>query len=231
VYADNPGVIQVKVCCIASLEEARIAIAHGASAIGLVSEMPSGPGVIPEPLIAEIAAAVPAGIGTFLLTSRQDVGAIVAQQRRTGVNTLQICDDLAPGAHLALRRALPGVALVQVVHVDGEEAVARAAAVAPQVDAILLDSGNQRLAVKELGGTGRRHDWAISRRIREAVDVPVYLAGGLRAENVAEAVSTVGPYGLDVCTGVRTEGRLDPAALARLIAALGSPLPARIESA
>lgn len=213
---------RVKVCCIASVDEARLAIGAGASALGLVSEMPSGPGVIPEPLIAEIANAVPPGIGTFLLTCRQDADGIVVQQRRTGVNTIQLCDDLAPGAHRALRRALPGIALVQVVHVDGEEAIARAAAVAPQVDAILLDSGNQKLAVKELGGTGRRHDWSISRRIREAVAVPVYLAGGLRPVNVAEAIATVGPYGLDVCSGVRTEGRLDASALERFFAAVTS---------
>jgi phosphoribosylanthranilate isomerase len=213
-------VTRVKVCCIASVEEARLAIAAGASAVGLVSEMPSGPGVIPEALIAEIAAAVPREVGTFLLTCRQEVDEIAGQQRRTGVNTIQICDDLAPGAHGELRRALPGVALVQVVHVDGEGALARAAAAAAHVDAILLDSGNQNLAVKELGGTGRRHDWTISRRIRESVAVPVYLAGGLRAHNVAEAVATVGPYGLDVCTGVRAEGRLDPAALERFFAAL-----------
>jgi phosphoribosylanthranilate isomerase len=213
---------RVKVCCIASVDEARMAIDAGASAVGLVSEMPSGPGVIPEPLIAEIAAAVPPGIGTFLLTCRQEVDAIVDQRRRTGVNTIQLCDDLAPGAHAGLRRDLPGVALVQVVHVDGEGAVARAEAVARHVDAILLDSGNQKLAVKELGGTGRRHDWAISRRIRQAVAVPVYLAGGLRPENVAEAIAVVGPYGLDICSGVRTEGRLDAAALERFFAAVTS---------
>lgn len=211
---------RVKVCCIASIEEARMAIAHGADAIGLVSEMPSGPGVIPEALIAEIAAGVPPGIGTFLLTSRPTVDAIVAQQRRTGVNTIQICDDLPVGALPALRAALPGVSLVQVVHVDGEGALARARAWAPHVDAILLDSGNQKLAVKELGGTGRRHDWAISRRIREGVDVPVYLAGGLTAASVAEAVATVGPFALDVCSGVRTAGRLDPDRLAPFFAAV-----------
>lgn len=200
---------RVKVCCIASVEEARLAIRLGAAAIGLVSEMPSGPGVIPEPLIAEIAAVVPPGIGTFLLTSRQSVDGIVNQQRRTRVNTVQVCDDLAEGALEGLRTALPGIALVQVIHVDGDGAIARAAAVASSVDAILLDSGNQRLAVKELGGTGRRHDWTISRRIREQVDVPVYLAGGLTAENVAEAIAVVQPFALDVCSGVRIEGRLD----------------------
>jgi len=138
-----------------------------------------------EALIAEIAAATPAGIDTFLLTCNPDVDAIAGQQRRTRVTTIQICDDLAPGAHQRLRAAVPGVTLVQVVHVDGQGAVARAVTIGPQVDAILLDSGNQKLAVKELGGTGRRHDWSISRRIRDAVPVPVYLAGGLRADNVA----------------------------------------------
>jgi phosphoribosylanthranilate isomerase len=211
---------RVKVCCIASVEEARLAIRHGAAAIGLVSEMPSGPGVIPEPLIAEIAAGVPPAIGTFLLTCRQLVDGIVAQQRRTGVNTIQICDDLPLRAYEELRAALPGVALVQVIHVDGDDAVGRAVAVAPSVDAILLDSGNQKLAVKELGGTGRRHDWTISRRIREQVGVPVYLAGGLQAGNVGEAIATVGPFALDVCSGVRTEGRLDEARLKAFFAAV-----------
>ena len=121
----------VKVCCIQDLEEARLAIQHGASAIGLVSEMPSGPGVIPEPLIVEIAASVPAGIGTFLLTSRQSVADIVEQQRRTGVNTIQICDDLAVGSHEELKAALPGVAVVQVVHVDGEAAISVASTIVP----------------------------------------------------------------------------------------------------
>lgn len=210
---------RLKVCCIATVEEMRMAVAAGGSAVGLVSEMPSGPGVIPEPLIAEIAAATPAGIDSFLLTCNPDVDAIAGQQRRTRVTTIQVCDDLAPGAHARLRAAVPGVTLVQVVHVDGEGAIARAEGVAGHVDAILLDSGNQALAVKELGGTGRRHDWSISRRIRDAVGVPVYLAGGLRADNVAEAIAVVNPYGLDVCSGVRTGGRLDPAKLAAFVAA------------
>ncbi len=89
------------------------------------------------------------------------------------------------------------------------------------VDAVLLDSGNPRLAVKELGGTGRRHDWQVSRRVVEAVRAQVWLAGGLTPANVSEAVATVGPYGLDVCSGVRTNGALDGAKVAALFAALG----------
>ena len=206
--------VRVKICCIASVEEAWLAIEHGASALGLVSEMPSGPGVIAEDLIAEIAAAAPPGVASFLLTAQVDVEAIIEQQRRTRVNTLQLVDALPSGAHRALRKALPGIALVQVVvHVRGQESVSEAAEVAPYVDAILLDSGNPKLAIKELGGTGRVHDWQISRQIRERINRPIFLAGGLKPDNVHEAISFVGPYGLDLCNGVRTDGKLDPAKL------------------
>lgn len=211
---------RVKVCCISSVEEVRLAVDLGASALGLVSAMPSGPGVIADALIAEIAPRVPPGVASVLLTSQTDVETIVQQQRRARVNALQLVDRLPPGSHRRLRAALPGIALVQVIHVGGAAALPEAVAVAPEVDAILLDSGDQSLAVKELGGTGRVHDWAISRRIREALDVPVFLAGGLVPENAAEAIARVGPYGLDVCSGVRTDGRLDPLKLERFMAAV-----------
>lgn len=209
---------RVKVCCIASAEEARAAVECGAAALGLVSEMPSGPGVIAEELIAEIAARVPPPVATFLLTCRQDARSIIEQQRRCRVNTLQLCDRVPAEVYGELRAELPGVSLVQVIHVRGEESLAEALAVARHVDALLLDSGNQSLAVKELGGTGRTHDWRVSRRVVEAANVPVFLAGGLRPENVAEAVSTVRPFGLDVCSGVRTDGRLDAEKLKRFFA-------------
>lgn len=186
-----------------------MAIEHGASAVGLVSEMPSGPGPIPETLIAEIAATIPPGISSFLLTCRQDAASIIDQQRRLRVNTIQICDRLPAGSHRELRDALPGVSLVQVVHVTGPESIDEAVEIAPHVDAILLDSGNQSLAIKELGGTGRTHDWSLSRKIREAIDVPLFLAGGLKPHNVAAAIQEVQPFGIDVCSGLRTDGALD----------------------
>src|SRR2546423_2539927 len=211
---------RVKICCIASVEEAWMAIEAGASAIGLVSEMPSGPGPIPESLIAEIAANVPPGVSSFLLTCKQDVAEIIDQQRRLRVNTIQICDRLPPGSHQELREALPGVSLVQVVHVTGLEAVDEAIEVAPHVDAVLLDSGNQSLAIKELGGTGRTHDWKLSRRIREAIDVPLFLAGGLNPTNVAAAIREVQPFGIDVCSGLRTNGSLDREKLSAFVRAI-----------
>jgi phosphoribosylanthranilate isomerase len=212
------------------VDEAWTAIRHGASALGLVSAMPSGPGVIGEDAIAEIARRVPPGISSFLLTSATDADAVIDQQRRCGTNTVQLCDAVDEAEYEKMRRAMPGVALVQVIHVRGEDSVGEALSVAPHVNAILLDSGNPSLAVKELGGTGRVHDWSLSRRIREAVDVPVYLAGGLREENVADAISRVQPFGLDLCSSVRTDGKLDAAKLERFFAATVRPSPASAET-
>ena len=213
---------RVKICCMASVAEAWLAIEHGASAVGLVSAMPSGPGPIAEDLIAQIAATIPPGVSSFLLTCEQNVAAIIDQQRRLRVNTIQICDRLAAGSYAQLRAALPGVSLVQVVHVTGPEAIDEAIRVAPEVDAILLDSGNQSLPIKELGGTGRTHDWRLSHAIRESIDVPLYLAGGLKPENVAAAIREVQPFGIDVCSGLRTEGRLDPQKLAAFFQAVSA---------
>lgn len=197
-----------------------MAIAHGAAALGLVSAMPSGPGVIPEEQIAEIAVSIPPPIATFLLTSRQDAESIIAQQRCCRTNTIQIVDRFL-GSYEDLRNALPGISIVQVVHVTGPESVEEAMAAATHVDAILLDSGNPTLVTKELGGTGRRHNWRLSRQIREQIDVPLFLAGGLKPENVRQAVEEVGPFGIDICTGVRSEGKLDERKLRSLFANLG----------
>jgi phosphoribosylanthranilate isomerase len=197
-----------------------MAIRYGADALGLVSAMPSGPGVIGEDAIAEIAAQIPQPIATFLLTSSRDPDEIIAQQKRCGANTLQLVDVQEPSTYARVREALPGVALVQVVHVTDDASSEEAEALAPHVDALLLDSGNPDAAVKELGGTGRTHDWAVSQQIRQRVDVPVFLAGGLHAENVGAALGQVQPFGIDLCSGVRTDGQLDEAKLRRFMHAV-----------
>ena len=200
---------RVKICCIASHEEALMAVTCGASAIGLVSAMPSGPGVIDEERICRIAGKIPPAIGSFLLTSRVDAHSIIAQQRRCRTNTVQLCDRIDHTSYAELREALPGIALVQVIHVHGKESIREAEKIAPHVDALLLDSGNQNLPVKELGGTGRVHDWSMSKQIRASVNTPVFLAGGLTSQNVRQAIEEVEPFGVDVCSGVRTNGKLD----------------------
>lgn len=224
-----PTRTSVKVCCIASEQEARLAVRSGAAAIGLVSRMPSGPGPIPETRIREIARTVPPDVATFLLTCETTADPIIAQQRFCGTNTIQLVDDVEPAVHQQLRDELPGIKLVQVVHVQGDESVRRAVAVAPFVDAILLDSGNPRLPTKILGGTGRPHDWTVSRRIRDSVNVPIFLAGGLNPDNVHSAIQQVSPFGVDVCSGLRIDGRLDEARLIAFMRAVNDS--ASIENA
>ncbi len=218
---------RVKVCCIESEAEARLAVGAGADALGLVSAMPSGPGVIDEELIRRIATGAPPPVATFLLTPLTEPDAIVAQWRRCRTSVIQLvaslgAGPLAPAQVLAAVRAqLPGVKLVPVVHVEGEAALAEARTLAAAgADALLLDSGRPSAAVPELGGTGRTHDWTLSRRIVAASPVPVFLAGGLRAENVGAAIAAAAPFGVDVCSGVRRDGRLDPEALAAFLEAV-----------
>lgn len=216
----------VKICCIASVEEALLALGAGARALGLVSAMPSGPGVIGDEAIAAIATAVrrhaPAA-DTFLLTARTRAEAIAEQHAAAGTTTLQLVDHVPHDELRRLRALRPQARLVQVIHVRDAAALEEARAAAPHVDALLLDSGNPALAVKELGGTGRTHDWTLSRRIRDAVHpLPLFLAGGLHAGNVAAAIATVRPHGLDLCSKVRTEGRLDAGKLGAFMAAVAA---------
>lgn len=194
-----------------------MAINYGASAIGLVSEMPSGPGVIPEDLITEIALSVPKSISTFLLTSKRDTASIIEQQIRCKVNTIQLCDSLAEGDYTDFRKEIPGINIIQVIHVVDKSSVEEAISIAPLVDGLLLDSGNVRSSIKELGGTGRTHNWVLSRAIVKSSQTPVWLAGGLNPENIIAAIEAVSPFGVDICSGVRSDGKLDELKLAQFV--------------
>ena len=199
----------IKICCISSVEEANLAINAGATALGLVGHMPSGPGIISDGLIAEIAGSTPKHIDTFLLTSETDIDQIIQHHSKVNTSTIQIVDGLTKGTHLQLKSALPSVNIVQVLHVLDESSIEEAIEISNNVDAILLDSGNPNLNTKELGGTGRIHNWNISKTIVDKVKIPVFLAGGLNSDNVSKAIKEVNPYGLDLCSGVRTNGNLD----------------------
>ncbi len=214
---------RLKVCCISSREEAALAIRLGAEALGLVSAMPSGPGVIDEALITEIARSVPPPVATFLLTSRTTGEAIADQVAACGTSVVQIVDAIDPREYAVIRRRLPSLRIVQVLHVWEDGAIDEARRCAPLVDALLLDSGRPRPAdgsAPTLGGTGQVHNWEVSARIVRAVDRPVFLAGGLSMTNAAEAVRVVRPFGLDVCSGVRTASRLDEDKLCAMIEAM-----------
>ena len=206
---------RVKICCISSEEEAQIAIEAGADALGLVGEMPSGPGVITDVLIAQIAKAVSPPTATFLLTSQTSATGVIDHHKKVNTTTIQLVDAPEMGSYDLIRSSLPAVKLVQVIHVIDEKSIQEAVEAANEVDAILLDSGNPNLKIKELGGTGRTHNWAISRKICEIIAKPVFLAGGLNPDNARKAIKDVKPFGLDICSGVRTQGRLDPEKLKR----------------
>ena len=211
---------RVKICCISSREEAVTAIQYGAAALGLVGKMPSGPGIITDEAIYSIAQIVPPPIATFLLTSETIAQDIIEHHQKVHTTTIQLVDALPNRDYLTIREQLPHIKLVQVIHVINEDSVEEAIEISQWVDAILLDSGNPNLSVKELGGTGRTHNWQLSRQIRENISIPVFLAGGLHPGNVKQAIETVEPFGVDLCSGVRTEGKLDERKLEAFFKAL-----------
>ena len=211
-------VTRIKICCISSPTEAELAVRYGANALGLVGPMPSGPGPIEIPLIHQIAKLIPPGVSSFLLTSETTTKGIIDLYHRTHPQVLQLVDEVeSMQVYTDLRREIPQVKLVQVIHVTGPESLDEANIVAPHVDALLLDSGNPKLAIKELGGTGRVHNWDISKAIVDDVDIPVFLAGGLNPQNVIEAIEKVNPYGVDICSGLRVNGKLNEELLATFI--------------
>ena len=214
---------RVKICCIASIAESQVAIDAGADALGLVAAMPSGPGPIPDSRIAEIAAAVPPPVSSFLLTAEITAATIAAHVLATHPTTVQIVSHIDPGESSKLAKLLPWTRRVQVVHVEGPEALDMIPLYAPHIHAFLLDSGRPTAAIPELGGTGRSHDWTISAAFVRASPRPVFLAGGLNAANVKTAIAAVHPFGVDICSGVRTNGHLDRAKLAQFFSVVSQP--------
>jgi phosphoribosylanthranilate isomerase len=212
---------RIKICCMGSVAEMELAVAAGADAVGLVAQMPSGAGIIADDRAAEIARATPPPVASILLTSRTDADNIAAHQRFVLATAVQLVWHIEPAEYPRLRALLPGVKLIQVVHVEDAGAGAIARDYAMLADALLLDSGRPSAAIAELGGTGRTHDWSVSRQIVDAVAVPVFLAGGLNPGNVAAAIVAVRPYGVDVCSGLRGgDGSLDADALSRFVLAV-----------
>lgn len=201
--------LPIKICCIQSIEEANLAIQAGSTALGLVSEMPSGWGPIPLERIGAIAAHIPPLVTSVLLTSRQSAREVIAQQQVARCNAIQIVDEFPIADYATLREQIPGVSILQAVHVFGPESIEKAKMIAPHVAGIILDTGSPHGETKVLGGTGKTHDWSISKAIVQEVSCPIFLAGGLNEENVTHGLELVQPFGLDLCTGVRTDNALD----------------------
>jgi len=172
-------------------------------------------------MIAEIAAFAPPPVATVLLTAETKAEAISAHIRVTNPTAVQIVAHIEPTESARLARLEPHVRRIQAIHVTGgEDALDLMDVYSPHIHAFLLDSGRPGEKIPVLGGTGRTHNWAVSSRFVQESTRPVFLAGGLTAENVGDALRQVQPFGLDLCSGVRTNGQLDAAKLATFMMAV-----------
>ena len=203
-----------------------MAVAAGADALGLVGPMPSGPGTIAVAEAAAIAASIPPPVAAVFLSAATELPVLEAQLARVRPAAVQLVAPCTPSLRAALKRTFPGLRIIQVLHVTGPESLDEAEKACRNSDALLLDSGRPGEDPPRLGGTGEPHDWRIARRIRDRVSLPVFLAGGLRPENVAAAIAAVRPFAVDVCSGVRRDGGLDRHRLCAFLAAAGDAPPA-----
>ncbi|MEL6346514.1 MAG: phosphoribosylanthranilate isomerase [Myxococcota bacterium] len=228
------GRTRVKICCIQDPDEAALAISLGADALGLVGPMPTGKGLIDDAMAHTVAARIPPPVSVFLLTSETTAEGIAAHVQRVGADTVQIVDHIDPRQSARLARLIPDIRRVQVLHVEDMGVLDLIDDYAPHVHAFLLDSGTVSGPERTLGGTGQTHDWSISGVFVEKSPLPVFLAGGLRPDNVATAIEVVRPFGVDLCTGVRTNGVLDRDKLTAFMAAVsgrgGHPPPLKLST-
>lgn len=213
--------IRVKICCIANADEAAIAVTAGADALGFVGEMPSGPGIVSDDQTRRIVRTTPPAVSTVALTSATKAAGIMQQLQACETDTVQVVQHIDPQEHRTLLDSMPHIKRLQVIHVEGPEVLNLIKDYEPWVDGFLLDSGRPSSAATEqeleLGGTGRVHDWAISAEFVKNTIKPVFLAGGLTPANVGEAIGRVKPFGVDLCSGIRVRGQLDPTRLTKFM--------------
>lgn len=211
---------RVKICCIANSQEAELAIRYGADALGLVGEMPSGPGIISDDVATEISSRTPPPVSTFLLTSETRADRIADHVLKVGASTVQIVTHIDTDESKRLADLIPHIRRVQVIHVEDDTCLSLIRIYEENCHAFLLDSGKPSAAVPELGGTGRTHNWEISRQFIMQSKLPVFLAGGLTPENVGNAIDKLQPFGVDLCSGVRSYDKLDEEKLSAFMKAV-----------
>jgi len=200
---------RIKICGITNVADALVAVESGADALGFNFYKGSPRYVAPVDarlVIRELPPEVLC-VGVFVNESKEAVESAVAE---SGAGAAQLHGDETPEfcAALNVRRLIKAL--------RGREGFEPKGAALYQTEAVLLDAYDPRA----WGGTGRTCDWELARRVREAVP-RMYLAGGLTPENVAEAIASVGPYGVDVCGGVEcAPGRKDHALVRRFVEAV-----------
>lgn len=192
--------MRVKICGITTPADAALAARLGADAVGVLVGLgqPSEDELDPD-RAAALVAALPPFVAGVLVTHRTDPGELGRLCRVVRPQIVQLHGGVATDTVAALRAQFPALRIVGCVHVEGERTLDEARRAAGMVDGIILDTKT----ATRVGGTGVPHDWSISRRVREALPAtPIVLAGGLTPDNVARAIATVGPYAVDVNSGV-----------------------------
>ena len=195
----RPNVPRVKICGMTLLEDVMAAATAGADGVGFLVglDYASEDGLQPT-AAANLVRRTPADILTVMVTHASTPARVEALVNEVRPRVVQVHCPFASPDLPRLMNTFPDVSWIRAIHVENEDSVDKALRAAEVFDALLLDtrSGDR------LGGTGKTHDWKISRRIRETIDKPVILAGGLTPDNVADAIRTVRPHGVDVNTGI-----------------------------
>jgi phosphoribosylanthranilate isomerase len=214
--------MKVKICGITNLEDAMQAISFGADALGFQVGMrhKTEDEVSPEEAKA-IVASLPPFVSYVMVTHLQDTKTIISLleliQKTT---TVQLHDDIDLKEISAIREKIPSVRIIKAIHLlDGSESPLQKLHNYDGIaDALILDSVN--LKEDRIGGTGMTHDWTLSKKMVDNSHLPIILAGGLTPDNVQYAIRSVGPYAVDVNSGVkisRTSRRKDPVKVRNLI--------------
>ena len=189
---------RTKLCGLASEHDLDAAIDAGTDMVGFVSDVPiETPRELAPDRAAALVGRVPEAVKSVLVTMPETPEAGAELVERVGPDAIQV-HGCSPNEITALaeRIAIPVIAAVDAA--DGT--LERYATTA---DALVLDSTDEQGA----GGTGETHDWARAREVVTDLDTPVLLAGGLTPENVAGAVATVAPFGVDVSSGIERDAR------------------------
>lgn len=206
---------RVKICGLIRESDLDAAIAAGADMVGFVCGVPiETPRELAPDRAAALAERVPEGVTSVLVTMPETPKQGVDLAERVDPDGIQVHDyspdEVAALADRPEARVLAGVDAAD----DDLDQYAEVA------DALVLDSTDAQGA----GGTGETHDWDRARAVVADLDVPVLLAGGLTPENVAEAVRTVDPFGVDVSSGVEaTGGTKDHAAIRQFVERATAP--------
>jgi len=193
----------VKICGVRRQEDALLAAELGADAIGLlVGQKHTSPDFIFTTVAKDIARALPPSVEAVLVTHVEDLDELERLLQQSEITTVQLHSEIAPSSVEGLRGRLPHLKIFKSVSVISADSVAYPEAFEQLVDGFVLDSIN--VATGQLGGTGKTHDWSVSRQIvMRYSEIPIILAGGLNSENVRSAIEYVHPFGVDVNSGTK----------------------------